>query len=149
MRFPKQYGARRRAEALPRASPCAACGDALPAPCGAQFTNVGKDFKGTLDYILYTTDSLAPVATLELPDDAEVRLCPFSSPSPLRIGKVSASVSLIISGFRRSDAAAAALPPPRTCSRSSQQGQGALRCVWERKASARAGSRLRALGTLP
>lgn len=38
----------------------------------AQFTNVGKDFKGTLDYILYTTDSLAPVAMLELPDDSEV-----------------------------------------------------------------------------
>lgn len=33
---------------------------------------MGKDFKGTLDYILYTTDSLAPVAMLELPDDAEV-----------------------------------------------------------------------------
>ncbi len=41
--------------------------------CGrAQFTNVGKDFKGTLDYILYTTDSLAPVAMLELPDESEV-----------------------------------------------------------------------------
>ncbi|KAK9827722.1 hypothetical protein WJX81_005188 [Elliptochloris bilobata] len=38
-----------------------------------KFTNVGKDFKGTLDYILYTTDSLAPVATLELPDESEVQ----------------------------------------------------------------------------
>ena len=43
----------------------------------AQFTNVGKDFKGTLDYILYTTDSLAPVAMLELPDESEVPPSPF------------------------------------------------------------------------
>ena len=46
----------------------------------AQFTNVGKDFKGTLDYILYTTDSLAPVAMLELPDDAEVAARAFHTP---------------------------------------------------------------------
>ena len=36
---------------------------------GAQFTNVSKDFKGTLDYILFTTDSLAPCALLELPEE--------------------------------------------------------------------------------
>ena len=51
-----------------------------------QFTNVGKDFKGTLDYILYTTDSLAPVAMLELPDDAEVAGLGFlPSPSSRRL----------------------------------------------------------------
>lgn len=38
-----------------------------------RFTNVTQDFKGTLDYILYTSDSLAPSATLELPDESEVR----------------------------------------------------------------------------
>ncbi len=31
-----------------------------------------RDFKGTLDYILYTSDSLAPAALLELPDESEV-----------------------------------------------------------------------------
>lgn len=36
----------------------------------------------TLDYILYTTDSLAPVATLELPEESEVKLKPgFSMPN--------------------------------------------------------------------
>ncbi len=29
--------------------------------------------QGTLDYVLYTTDSLRPVALLELPDEAELR----------------------------------------------------------------------------
>lgn len=29
--------------------------------------------QGTLDYVLYTTDSLQPVALLELPDEAELR----------------------------------------------------------------------------
>ena len=29
-----------------------------------RFTNVTRDFKGTLDYILYTTDSLVRCATL-------------------------------------------------------------------------------------
>ncbi len=32
-----------------------------------------RDFKGTLDYILYSTDSLVPSATLELPDESELR----------------------------------------------------------------------------
>ncbi|KAK9806248.1 hypothetical protein WJX72_007236 [[Myrmecia] bisecta] len=43
-----------------------------------KFTNVSKDFKGTLDYILYTTDSLVPTATLELPEDSEVKPRPNS-----------------------------------------------------------------------
>lgn len=34
-----------------------------------QFTNVSKDFKGTLDYIFFTSDSLVPVALLDLPED--------------------------------------------------------------------------------
>ena len=38
-----------------------------------RFTNVTKDFKGTLDYILYSKDSLVPSAALELPDETEVR----------------------------------------------------------------------------
>mmetsp|Transcript_13036 Transcript_13036/g.39493 ORF Transcript_13036/g.39493 Transcript_13036/m.39493 type:complete len:591 (+) Transcript_13036:158-1930(+) len=38
-----------------------------------KFTNVTRDFKGTLDYILYTSDSLAPAALLELPDEGEVK----------------------------------------------------------------------------
>jgi len=37
-----------------------------------KFSNVGRDFKGTLDYILYTTDTLVPVGLLELPDDADL-----------------------------------------------------------------------------
>ena len=37
-----------------------------------RFTNITRDFKGTLDYILYTADSLAPGALLELPEEAEV-----------------------------------------------------------------------------
>jgi CCR4-NOT transcription complex subunit 6 len=36
------------------------------------FTNISKDFKGTLDYILYTKDSLIPTAILELPAEAEI-----------------------------------------------------------------------------
>ena len=36
------------------------------------FTNVTKDFKGTLDYILYTNNSLQPTAVLELPIESEV-----------------------------------------------------------------------------
>jgi CCR4-NOT transcription complex subunit 6 len=31
-----------------------------------------SDFKGTLDYILYTRDSLAPRALLELPSEADL-----------------------------------------------------------------------------
>jgi CCR4-NOT transcription complex subunit 6 len=31
-----------------------------------------RDFKGTLDYILYTNNSLVPTAVLELPADSEV-----------------------------------------------------------------------------
>lgn len=38
-----------------------------------RFTNITRDFKGTLDYILYTTDSLVPCSTLELPDESEIR----------------------------------------------------------------------------
>jgi CCR4-NOT transcription complex subunit 6 len=38
-----------------------------------RFTNITRDFKGTLDYILYTADSLAPGALLELPEEAEVK----------------------------------------------------------------------------
>lgn len=38
-----------------------------------RFTNATRDFKGTLDYILFTTDSLVPSASLELPDETEVR----------------------------------------------------------------------------
>ncbi len=34
---------------------------------------MSKDFKGTLDYILYTTDSLVPVALLDLPDESLVQ----------------------------------------------------------------------------
>lgn len=30
-------------------------------------------FRGTLDYVLYTSNSLAPTAILELPDETEVR----------------------------------------------------------------------------
>ncbi|KAL4441485.1 hypothetical protein ABPG77_001989 [Micractinium sp. CCAP 211/92] len=38
-----------------------------------RFTNITKDFRGTLDYVLYTTDSLVPGAALELPDESECR----------------------------------------------------------------------------
>ena len=38
-----------------------------------RFTNITRDFRGTLDYILYTSDSLAPAATLEMPDESECR----------------------------------------------------------------------------
>ena len=38
-----------------------------------RFTNITRDFKGTLDYILYSKDSLVPSAALELPDETEVR----------------------------------------------------------------------------
>lgn len=41
--------------------------------CFCRFTNITRDFRGTLDYILYTTDSLAPAAALELPDESECR----------------------------------------------------------------------------
>ena len=37
-----------------------------------QFTSLGKDFQGTLDYILYTSDSLVPTAALDLPEEADV-----------------------------------------------------------------------------
>lgn len=36
------------------------------------FTNVSKDFRGTLDYILFTNNSLVPTAVLELPAESEV-----------------------------------------------------------------------------
>ncbi|GAX83499.1 hypothetical protein CEUSTIGMA_g10924.t1 [Chlamydomonas eustigma] len=36
------------------------------------FTNLTKDFRGTLDYILYTSNSLMPTAVLELPSEVEV-----------------------------------------------------------------------------
>ena len=42
-------------------------------PAGLQFTNIGKDFLGTLDYILYTDNSLVPTAMLELPEETEVK----------------------------------------------------------------------------
>lgn len=38
-----------------------------------QFTNMGRDFQGTLDYVLYTTNSLVPTATLELPDESDLK----------------------------------------------------------------------------
>ncbi|KAK9791810.1 hypothetical protein WJX73_004281 [Symbiochloris irregularis] len=37
-----------------------------------KFTSMSKNFKGTLDYILYTSDSLVPTAALDLPEDSEV-----------------------------------------------------------------------------
>ena len=37
-----------------------------------QFTNMGYDFTGTLDYIMYTSDSLTPTALLELPTESDV-----------------------------------------------------------------------------
>jgi CCR4-NOT transcription complex subunit 6 len=40
------------------------------------FTNLTKDFKGTLDYIWYTSNSLLPTAVLELPSEAEVVVGP-------------------------------------------------------------------------
>lgn len=40
------------------------------------FTNLTKGFKGTLDYILYTVDSLAPLSLLELPTEADVQSRP-------------------------------------------------------------------------
>jgi CCR4-NOT transcription complex subunit 6 len=44
-----------------------------PATGEPRFTNITRDFKGTLDYILYSKDSLVPSAALELPDETEVR----------------------------------------------------------------------------
>lgn len=38
-----------------------------------------RDFKATLDYVLYTRDSLAPSGLLELPSDAEVMSKPGDS----------------------------------------------------------------------
>ena len=40
---------------------------------GLQFTNMGQGFQGTLDYVLYTTNSLVPTATLELPDESDIK----------------------------------------------------------------------------
>ena len=37
------------------------------------FTNCTKDFFGTLDYIFYTDDTLAPLSLLELPSEKECR----------------------------------------------------------------------------
>lgn len=42
-------------------------------PAAVQFTNMGRDFQGTLDYVLYTTNSLVPTATLELPDESDIK----------------------------------------------------------------------------
>ncbi len=36
------------------------------------FTNLANNYKGTLDYILYTTKFLQPTALLELPTEAEI-----------------------------------------------------------------------------
>ena len=44
-----------------------------PATGEPRFTNITRDFKGTLDYILYSKDSLVPAAALELPDETEVK----------------------------------------------------------------------------
>lgn len=44
-----------------------------------QFTNMSQSFTGTLDYVLYTTDSLVPSATLELPDQSDIRTLPNES----------------------------------------------------------------------
>jgi CCR4-NOT transcription complex subunit 6 len=38
-----------------------------------------RDFKATLDYVLYTRDSLAPAGLLELPAEAEVVAKPGDS----------------------------------------------------------------------
>jgi CCR4-NOT transcription complex subunit 6 len=43
-----------------------------PASHEPGFTHVTKDFRGTLDYILYTRNSLQPTAVLELPAEADV-----------------------------------------------------------------------------
>ena len=37
------------------------------------FTNLTRDFVGTLDYVFFTRDSLAPTALLELPDEGLLR----------------------------------------------------------------------------
>jgi len=47
-------------------------GELTLVPC-VQWTNVSKDFKGTLDYIFYTHESLVPVALLDLPEDSTVQ----------------------------------------------------------------------------
>eukprot|EP00891_Asterochloris_glomerata_P003815 jgi/Astpho2/3815/fgenesh1_pm.00062_%23_7_t len=44
-----------------------------------KFTNMSQSFTGTLDYVLYTTDSLVPSATLELPDQSDIRTLPNES----------------------------------------------------------------------
>ena len=36
------------------------------------FSNITKDFRGTLDYILYTSNSLQPTAMLELPAETDI-----------------------------------------------------------------------------
>lgn len=45
----------------------------LSVMCCPQFTNVSKDFKGTLDYIFFTSESLVPTSLLDLPDDSLVQ----------------------------------------------------------------------------
>lgn len=37
------------------------------------FSNITRDFMGTLDYLFFTANSLAPTALLELPSEAEIR----------------------------------------------------------------------------
>jgi mRNA deadenylase 3'-5' endonuclease subunit Ccr4 len=44
----------------------------LPPPRVTASPRHPRDYKGTLDYILYTRDSLQPRALLELPSEAEV-----------------------------------------------------------------------------
>lgn len=48
-----------------------------------RFTNITRDFKGALDYILYTRDSLVPSAALELPDESEIRTRSNAGERPL------------------------------------------------------------------
>lgn len=47
----------------------AAIDDATREP---RFTNAGRDFKGTLDYVLYSADALTPTALLELPMEEDL-----------------------------------------------------------------------------
>ena len=73
---PRALSSARRAPSPPPPPPhtptvCVPRGGTVPWYC--RFTNLSKDFRGTLDYILFTTDSLVPAAALELPDESECR----------------------------------------------------------------------------
>ena len=57
----------------PRRTQRIASADCVIAANLRRFTNLTRTFKGTLDYILYTSNSLAPTAVLELPDELEVK----------------------------------------------------------------------------